>query len=194
MQLPADDLPLALRRWYAYSAAWRRPLTQQNRILPAEDLERLGGRTVFYVENQSVWHWSFGDGPNPEVSNRANPSDDSWVPTGELLCEFLAHVAVFEAVMSDRHVLVANDISRDERDSVLLKLTPCDFVPWRWPGPQSALWQGDRVVAMAGVNQRPDTPVTPSSRWFVFVGGRTAEALDHLNPPGVAWDYDSRSH
>jgi hypothetical protein len=190
-RLLPGDWPLPLRRWYAYTEAWEHSLTHQNFILPIDDLRVVDGKTVFYVENQAVWLWAFAHGPDPEVFDRPNPSDD-WVSTGECLADFLVHLAVVEAAMSDSHALVANDMSKTEADRALAGLTPCRFVRWRWPGPQSAVWQRGDLVAMTGANQLPALPVTPDSHWFLFVGGQTAEALRQLDRFGIDWDYDSR--
>jgi catechol 2,3-dioxygenase-like lactoylglutathione lyase family enzyme len=50
-----------------------------------------------------------GDGAAPDVFESENAPGQQWRPTGEALEEFLFHVAVVEAVMSDPHVLVANN-------------------------------------------------------------------------------------
>ena len=176
----------------SFSSAWGRPLTQQNRVLAAGELKTVLDKTVFYVENQDVWLWAFGEGTNPAVFDRENTDGSTWASSGGRGDECLFHVAVLEAVMSDPHVLVANDVPRRFVDTLTAELEPWHFVAW-WPGLESRLWRGDDVVAMTGANQSSDTPVTAASRWFIFVGARTERALGHFDRLVIGWDYDSRT-
>lgn len=189
----AGSEPRALRWWYAYQVAWHPALTHQNRILATDALEVMDGKTVFYVENQEVWLWAYGEGEDPEVFDRENIPGAEWVSTGERLNEFLFHVAVFEAVLSDRHVLVANDVAASTVEGFTARLQRCSFKSWRWPGSQSRLWRGPDIVAMTGTNQHPEKQATADSRCFIFVGGKTRDALASIDDLAIDWDYDSRT-
>lgn len=64
--------------------------------------------------------------------------------------------------------------------------------PWRWPGPDQAVWTWDGLLAWTMVNDRPDSPVTDASTYLVFVGARPDQDLVHVDDAGIAWDWDSR--
>jgi hypothetical protein len=185
--------PLSLRQWYACKVAWEQELARQNRALPAEELKLLDGKTVFYEEHNGAWLWGYGDDPNPEVFDRESDVNAQWAPTGERLDMFLWHMAVFEAALSGPYNLGANNLTLDEieRCTGLLDLYP--FEPWRFPGPRSDLWSNDDLVVLTCANLPFGAEVTDESRWALFVGGRTREALDQLNGIGIAWDFDSRA-
>lgn len=65
--------------------------------------------------------------------------------------------------------------------------------PWRWPGPEHALWTRDGLLAWTMVNDRPESPVTDSSTYSIFVGARSSQDLIQVDDPGIAWDWDSRN-
>src|SRR2546421_6043183 len=77
---PPAAAPLALRQWWAYESAWDTPLTVLNYVLPPADLYRDNDRTVFYVENQGVWLWAYGEGSDPDVYGRENKPGVEWEP------------------------------------------------------------------------------------------------------------------
>lgn len=194
-------VPLPLRRWYAYTVAWGQELAKQNRVLPAEELTSVEGKTVFYVERQAAWLWAYGEGPNPEVFDRehdgsaqwARTGSAPWAKTGERLDMFLWHMAVFEAALSGPHNLGANDLTLVEIERCTGLLDLCPFEPWRFPGPRSQLWSNEDLVVLTCANEPVGADVTDESRWALFVGGRSRASLDQLNGIVAAWDFDSRS-
>jgi hypothetical protein len=191
--VPGGNEPLPLRCWYGYTEAWQQELAKQNRALPADELTTLEGKTIFYVENQRAWLWGYGEGPNPEVFDRASDAGAHWAQTGERLDMFLWHMAVFEAALSGPYNLAANDLSLEEIELCTGLLDLCPFEPWRFPGPMSRLWSNEDLVVLTVANLPVDGEVTDETRWALFVGGRTREALEELDGIGVAWDFDSRS-
>ncbi len=190
--VPEGTEPFPLRCWYGYTEAWQQELAKQNRALPADELTALEGKTVFYVENQRAWLWGYGDGPNPEVFDRAGNAGAHWAQTGERLDMFLWHMAVFEAALSGPYNLAANDLSLEEIELCTGLLDLCPFEPWRFPGPMSRLWSNEDLVVLTVANLPVEGEVTDETRWALFVGGRTPEALEELDGIGVAWDFDSR--
>ena len=76
--VPDGTEPLPLRCWYGYTEAWQQELAKQNRALPPGELAALEGKTVFYVEHHRAWLWGYGDGPNPEVFDRASDAGARW--------------------------------------------------------------------------------------------------------------------
>ncbi len=191
--VPDGTEPLPLRSWYGYNAAWEQELAKQNRALSPGELTVLEGKTVFYVEHHGDWLWGYGEGPNPEVFDRDSDVGAQWARTGERLDMFLWHMAVFEAALSGPYNLGANDLSVEEIELCTGLLDLCPFEPWRFPGPMSRLWSNDDLVVLTCANLPVGAEVTDQSRWGLFVGGRTRDALDQVNGIGVAWDFDSRS-
>ena len=170
--VPEGTEPLPLRCWYGYTEAWQQELAKQNRALRADELTALEGKTVFYVENQRAWLWGYGDGPNPEVFDRASDTGAHWAQTGERLDMFLWHMAVFEAALSGPYNLAANDLSLEEIELCTGLLDLCPFEPWRFPGPDepavverrprgahgcqpSRRWRGDRRDTLGPFRGRP---------------------------------------
>ena len=190
--VPEGAEPLPLRNWYGYTAAWQQELAKQNRALPPEELTVLDGKTVFYVEHHGNWLWGYGEGPNPDVFDRDSDVGAQWAPTRERLDMFLWHMAVFEAALSGPYNLGANDLSVAEIELCTGLLDLCPFEPWRFPGPMSRLWSNEDLVVLTCANLPVNAEVTDESRWGLFVGGRTREALGHVDGIGVAWDFDSR--
>lgn len=184
--------PRALCDWWAYEDAWPIPLTRQNRVLAPMDVYRDDGRSVFYVENQAVWLWAFGDGDDPDVYERENEQGVPWVAVGERLSTFIHHVAVFEAVLGAQSTLAANDVDGTVVREALGQLSPSPFIDWRWPGPHSSVREGEDCLVFSCVNDRPGSDVDETSSWMFYVAGRTAEALSAFDSVGIAWDYESR--
>jgi len=65
--------------------------------------------------------------------------------------------------------------------------------PWRWPGPDQALWTRDGLLAWTMVNDRPGSPVTDASTYSIFVAARSSQDLIQVDDAGIAWDWDSRN-
>jgi hypothetical protein len=191
--VPDGAEPLPLRSWYGYTAAWQQDLAKQNRALPPGELRMLDGKTVFYVEHHGHWLWGYGEGPNPDVFDRDSTEGARWAQTGERLDMFLWHMAVFEAALSGPYNLGANDLSVQEIELCTGLLDLCPFEPWRFPGPMSRLWSNEDLVVLTCANLPVNVAVTDASRWGLFVGGRTREALGQVDGIGVKWDFDSRS-
>lgn len=190
---PRGHEPLALREWWSYEAAWNVALARQNSVLPPRDIYRDAGHSVFYVENQAVWLWAYGEGNDPDVYDRENEPGTQWTRVEERLSTFLHHAAVFEAVLgAERLTLAANDAEGSVVRGVLENLSSSPFIDWRWPGPRSNVWEGDDCLVFACVNDRPWSAVDDASPWTLFVAGKTARALSAFDSFGIGWDYESR--
>jgi hypothetical protein len=187
-----SGVPEPLCAWYAAEEAWARSLAIQNAILKPSDLAIKDGLTLFYVENQDVWHWAYGSGDDPDVFDRENEPGVPWSPTGASLSEFLVHAAIFEATFASTLGATAIDIDHAHYESVVGGLRPVSMTPWTWPGPDSRLYLSDRVLAFGGVNGRPGTPTTPESLYEVFVAAKSNNDLAYLDELDITWQYNSR--
>jgi len=187
-------MPRPLREWYAAEEAWGRRLATQNEILRASELVAHEGFTPFYAENQGAWLWAFGaGGEDPEVFDRVKqPAMKGWSVTGATLSEFLAHVAMLEATVTAPIGAMAIDIDRARYDSVVEPLRPVSMTPWNWPGPDTRLFLGDRVLVVGWVNDRPGTPVNADSRYKVRVAARSSDDLAYLDELDVEWTWNTR--
>lgn len=146
------------------------------------------------VENQAVWLWGVRDsGSNPLVWERENKPGAGWTQTGERLDEFLWHFTLVEAVSGGHFGLCANDVSPARLARFTNAWTALPVKPWRWPGPDQALWTRDSLIAWTGVNDRPDSPVTDASTYSIFVAARSNQDLIHINDTDITWDTDSRN-
>jgi len=190
-EVPAVPAPLGA--WYAAEEAWDRRLATQNEILRASELVVEDGLTLFYVENQGVWHWAYGSGVDPEVFDRENEPGMPWSSTGARLSEFLVHAAMFEAILSSRVGASAIDIDRRLYDSVVGPLRPVSMTPWNWPGPDSRLFISDRLLALGGVNDRPGAPITVESLYEVFVAATSNDDLAYLDGLDIRWAHNTRA-
>jgi hypothetical protein len=56
----------------------------------------------------------------------------------------------------------------------------------------SRLWSNEDLVVLTCANLPVNAEVTEESRWGLFVGGRTREALGQVDRIGVKWEFDSR--
>lgn len=81
----------------------------------------------------------------------------------------------------------------DDRGRFARSWTALDVKPWRWPGPDAALWTRDGLIAWTMVNDRPGTPATDASFYSVFVGAWSNQELATADDAGIAWDWDSRN-
>jgi hypothetical protein len=73
-------------------------------------------------------------------------------------------------VFSGRIGLGANAVSPARLAQFTRAWTALLVRPWRWPGPNQALWTWDGLLAWTMVNDRPDSPVTDASTYSIFVG------------------------
>jgi hypothetical protein len=185
-------VPAPLCGWYAAEEAWGRPLVVQNTILKASELVAKDGFTLFYVENQGVWHWAFGSGADPDVFDRENEPHMHWSATGATLSKFLVQAAMFEAIFASPAGASAIDIDRPHYDHVVGPLGPVSMTPWNWPGPDFHLFVGDRILAVGCVNDRPGTPVTVESLYWVMVAAKSNEDLAYLDELDIKWAHNSR--
>lgn len=122
-----------------------------------------------------------------------NKPGAGWTKTGERLDEFLWHFTLVEAVFGGRLGLGANDVSPTGLARFTSAWTALHVKPWRWPGPDQALWTRDGLLAWTMVNDRPDSPVTDASTYSIFVAARPSQDLIRVNDAGIAWDWDSRN-
>jgi hypothetical protein len=184
------DLPAALSNWHQQAGRWDPPVMRQNRVPAGREMD--GGVLLIGVENQAVWLWGVPDGDdNPPVWERENTPGAGWTETGERLDEFLWHFMLIEAVFDGRFGLAANDVSPACLARFTRAWTALAVKPWRWPGPDQALWTWDSLLAWTMVNDRPDSPVTDTSTYSIFVGARSNQDLIHVDDAGIAWDWDS---
>lgn len=145
------------------------------------------------IENQAVWLWGVrDDGDNPMVWERANDPGADWTETGEHLDEFLWHFTLVDAACS-RYGLAANDVTSTDHERFTRTWAELDVKPWRWPGPNAAVWTQDRLIAWTLVNDRPGAPVTVASRYSIVVGARSNDDLAHVDDAAISWDWDSRN-
>jgi len=188
----ASDLPAALARWHRQAARWDPPVMRQNRVPASREMD--DGMLLAGVENQAVWLWGVPDGgSNPLVWERENEPGADWTRTGERLDEFLWHFTLVEAVFGARFGLGAKHVSPARLARFTTAWTALHLKPWRWPGPDQALWTRDGLLAWTMVNDQPDAPVTDASTYSIFAGARSNQDLIHLDNAGIAWDWDSRN-
>lgn len=187
----ASDLPAALANWHRQAGRWDPPVTRQNHVPASREMD--GQMLLVGVENQAVWLWGVPDGSgNPPVWERENEPGASWTQTGERLDEFLWHFTLVEAVFSGRFGLAANDVSPAHLARFTSAWTALPVKPWRWPGPDQALWTQDGLLAWTMVNDQPDSPVTDTSTYSIFVSARSTRDLIHIDDARIAWHWDSR--
>lgn len=187
-------VPAALCIWYAAEEAWHRRLATQNALLRPHQLAIEDGLTLFYVENQGVWHWGYGTGADPAVFDRENEPHVPWSPTNATLSEFLVHAAMFEAILASEAGATAIDLDRAHYDSVVALLKPVPMTLWNWPGPESRLFIGNRILALGTVNDRPGTPITDDSLYEVFVGAKSNDDLAYLDQLDINWQHNTRRY
>jgi hypothetical protein len=187
-----SDLPAALAQWHRQASRWDPPVMQQNRVPASREMD--AGMLLVGVENQAVWLWGVRDnGGSPLVWERENEPGAGWTQTGERLDEFLWHFTLVEAVFGGRSGLGANDVSPARLARFTNTWTALPVKPWRWPGPDQALWTQDGLLAWTMINDRPDSPVTDASTYSIFVAARSNQDLTHADDAGIAWDWDSRN-
>lgn len=188
----ASDFPAALATWHRQAGRWDPPVMRQNRVPTTREMD--GDTLLVGVENQAVWLWGVLDGGgNPLVRERENRPGADWTQTAERLDEFLWHFTLVDAVAGGRFGLGANNVSPAGLVRFTRAWTALHVKPWRWPGPDQALWIWDGLLAWTMVNDRPDSPVTEASTYSTFVGARSNHDLVHVDDAGIAWDWDSRN-
>jgi hypothetical protein len=165
---------------------------RQNRVPAHRELD--GGVLLVGVECQAVWLWGAREpGDNPQVCERENTARKSWTPTGENLDEFLWHFTLVEAVCGTTYGMAANNVTRVEHDQFTSGWAGIDVRPWRWPGPDHALWTRNGLLAWTMVNDRPDALVTDDSCFSIFVAARSNNHLAAVGDAEIEWDWDSRN-
>jgi hypothetical protein len=188
----ASDLPAALAHWHRQAARWDPPVMRQNRVPASRQAD--GDMLLVGVEAQAVWLWGVqGNDGNPLVWERENQPGAGWTQTGERLDEFLWHFTLIEAVFGGRFGFAASDVSPAQLARFTNAWTALPVKPWRWPGPEHALWTRDGLLAWTMVNGRPESPVTDSSTYSILVGARSIQDLIQADDAGIAWDWDSRN-
>lgn len=188
----AHDLPAALADWHRQAGRWDPPAMRQNRVPARREMN--GDMLLVGVESQAVWLWGVLEGGStPSVWERENEPRAGWTETGERLDEFLWHFTLVEAVFGGRFGLGANDVNPADRARFTSAWTALPVKPWRWPGPDQALWTWDGLLAWTMVNDRPDSPVTDASTYSIFVGARSNQDLIHVDGTSITWDWDSRN-
>jgi hypothetical protein len=188
----ARSEPPALRRWRQSVSRWQRRIVVQNRLVDGDRAEVEDGLAVFYVENQGVWLWAYGEGADPPVYDRENEDGRAWQPSGVSLSDFLFQMTVVETVLGSERGAGASDLSHPDFDRIVGPLTAVDMTPWRWPGPEHRLWLGEGIAAFGGVNDTPGAQEAPGSRWEVWLAAVEDSRLDYLSELDVDWDWNSR--
>jgi hypothetical protein len=146
------------------------------------------------AQSAGVWLWGVRDeDDNLLVWERENTPGSGWTQTAERLDEFLWHFTLVDVVFGTRFGLGVNDVNSTEVARFTSAWTALPVKPWRWPGPAHALWIWDGLLAWTMVNDRPDSPVTGASTYWIFVGARSNQDLIHANDAGIARDWDSRN-
>lgn len=185
------DLPAALAQWHRHAARWDPPVMRHNRVPASREVD--GQMLLAGIENQGVWLWGVPDsGGNPPVWERENEPGACWTQTGERLDEFLWHYTLVDAVLGGRFGLGANDVSPATLARFTRSWTTLNVKPWRWPGPDQALWTRDNLLTWTTASKRPDSPVTEASTYSIFVSARSNQDLTHLDDADITWDQDSR--
>ena len=188
----ASSEPPALRTWRQSVARWQRPIVVQNQLVPRNRAQVEDDLVVFYVENQGVWLWAYGEGDDPQVYDRENEGGRAWRPSGVKLSGFLFQMTVVETIFGSERGANASDLSQPDFDRVVGPLTAVDMTPWRWPGLEHRLWLGEGIAAFGGVNGIPGAPEAPGSRWEVWLAAVDDSRLDYLDELDVDWDWNSR--
>ena len=185
--------PPALRKWRQSVARWDRPIVVQNQLVPRDSADVEDDLVVFYVENQGIWLWAYGEGDDPPVYDRENEESRAWQPSGASLSDFLFQMTVVETVFGSERGAGASDLSPQDFDRIVGPLTAVEMTPWRWPGPEHRLWLADGVAAFGGVNEIPGANAAPGSRWEVWLAAVDDNRLGYLDELEVDWDWNSHT-
>jgi hypothetical protein len=78
-----------LRNWRQSVSRWGRPIVVQNQLVEPDSAWVEDDLAVFYVEDQGVWLWAYGEGDDPPVHDRENEEGRAWQPAGVSLSQFL---------------------------------------------------------------------------------------------------------
>jgi hypothetical protein len=132
------------------------------------------------------------DGDNPMVWERANDLGADWTETGEHLDEFLWHFTLVDVAFTGYGVQ-AHDVTSTDHERFTRTWAQLDVKPWRWPGPNAAVWTRDRLIAWTMVNDWRGAPVTAASCYSIVVGARLNDDLDKVDDAGICWGWDSRN-
>jgi hypothetical protein len=171
----AERLPSPLRAWYEAASSYSTPVMFHNMILDPGEVGEVDGKLVFWLESQEVYEWAADpDDDDPLVYERATVDGEPWHPTGVRLSAFLVSVAVFEAVLGAEHSLHVEDLAKTARDGRLAQLRPMPV-----PGPTigAQLYAGDGLLAFVGPHGDAERPLTPSTRWWVYLAATDPERL-----------------
>jgi len=189
---PTCPIPGMLAGWHRQAARWSRPLTRINQLLGPGETWHDGEVLVVCVEQQGTWLWGVVPGQgDPAVLERSSEAGLGWTPTGERLSDYLLHAALVEAVLSAPAQVGLDDASRDQLRLLTEQMSTVRAAPWRWPGPEHALWQRGGALALTCVNRLPDTPAEPDSTSWVVIGGRHESDLGFARELGVRFDVDT---
>ena len=187
-----SGLPAPLAHWHRQTGRWDPPVMRQNRVPASRTMDQ--DMLLVGIETQAVWLWGVPDnGSNPLVWERKNEPGTGWTQTGERLDEFVWHFTLVEAVFGGRFGLAASDTSPARLARFTNAWTALPVKPWRWPGPDQALWTRDSLLAWTMINDRPDSPVTDASTYSIVVTARSNQDLIQVDDTGIAWDWDSRN-
>ena len=121
------------------------------------------------------------------VFDRENERRTRWESTRTRLSRFVYELTIFEAVLSADECVSAVDLTHEQVEGIVERLHPVDMVRWRWPGPEHRLWMREGLLAFAGVNDRPGTPVLSDTLYEVFVAAQRAENLAYLDAFDIEW-------
>jgi hypothetical protein len=186
-----SDLPAALAEWHRQAGRWDFPVTRHNRVPASREMD--GNMLLVGIETQAVWLWGVPDDDgNPLVWERENEPGTRWTRTQERLDEFLWHFTLTDAVLGGRFGLGASDVSPAGLARFTSAWTALPIKPWRWPGPDQALWTQDSLIAWTMANEGPNSQATDASTYTVLLGARSNQDLIHVDDAGITWDWDPR--
>lgn len=181
-----DDLPEPLASWQRALRRWHPSPLRQNRL--PEQRERDGGHVLVGVETQAVWLWGVrADSDDNEVWERENEPDALWTRTGESLHEFLWHFLLVEAVLGGDHGCALNNGSPQDLAVVTADCVRLAIKPWRWPGPEHALWQRGDALLWTMANDYPGSE-PPHDSYSIFIAARSNEELPGFEDADINWD------
>lgn len=151
-----------------------------NHLLPKQEVSRTSVGTRFYVENQGVFEWAYGEGSDPVVWGRFDDDRDHWQLEREPLSRFLIEALLIEAVLSE-HGAQAPLLPETQASRVLAHLHPVPLGSLRWPVEPTRFFAGRDVVAMVCVDAWAREIPTLATGWDITIGARSAAAMEWLD-------------
>jgi hypothetical protein len=160
-----------------YRVAGRWPaLFKQNRLVPPADVRMDLGRRVIIWENQDVWRWAIDppdlelDDPPVWLHGHQEPAHDQPRRATEPLSRVLLSSVLTEVVLGHPRSYASGEPPEHVRDLILAPLERVPIAPiGAYP---TSHFAGEDVIIEADGDDPP----------WLFVAGRTEDALDYLIP------------